>query len=483
MNMYPALSIQISGTDQLSNLGASGAMSSSFPVVPPFVDDKYSSYPDSFWVSPERELMKNPISSQASAIAFNSSIDEHLFTSSTGLPSDTHFSSVSHGGHSRISPFISQSSAERESFLPTHSSHLGVQSTALINNNDGSQDISWCTDPFQDFLNFPAYASAENSQVESSTGVVASEYHTRRDDWQWARGWINSELEPDCNELPNVSVVDPKPKQPQIRVQQPAPPVEFQSVDNAMSTAPPTKFRMRWTPERHEAFVEAVNQLGGSDQATPSAIKILMNVEGLTIFQVKSHLQKYRTAKFKPESSGGTSEKIATSIQEVKSLDLKTSMGITEALQIQMELQKRLHEQLENQRQLQLEIEKQGQHLKMMLEKQRKMEDDRIKASTSALDDPSAPLSNIVQPSPVHDNPETSKLDELKSGPGTSRVNATPEDSSWDVSRKQKAHESEDAKDQEPGCTNHTGPLTKRARADQIAAPSTEFWSDENLFP
>jgi SHAQKYF class myb-like DNA-binding protein len=104
---------------------------------------------------------------------------------------------------------------------------------------------------------------------------------------------------------------------------------------------------MRWSPELHEAFVEAVNQLGGSDKATPKGVLNLMNVEGLTIYHVKSHLQKYRTARYKPESPEETSEKKTSSIEEMKSLDLKTSKGITEALRLQMELQKRLHGQLE----------------------------------------------------------------------------------------------------------------------------------------
>ncbi|PHU01875.1 Protein PHR1-LIKE 1, partial [Capsicum chinense] len=55
----------------------------------------------------------------------------------------------------------------------------------------------------------------------------------------------------------------------------------------------------------------------------------------------------------------GTSEKKSTSVIEMPSLDLKTTMGITEALRLQMEAQKQLHEQLEIQRKLQLRIEEQ----------------------------------------------------------------------------------------------------------------------------
>ena len=55
----------------------------------------------------------------------------------------------------------------------------------------------------------------------------------------------------------------------------------------------PTKPRADWTPELHQRFVAAVNELG-FDNAVPKKVLQLMNTPHLTREQVASHMQKYR---------------------------------------------------------------------------------------------------------------------------------------------------------------------------------------------
>ncbi|KAK6922010.1 SANT/Myb domain [Dillenia turbinata] len=167
----------------------------------------------------------------------------------------------------------------------------------------------------------------------------------------------------------------------------------MQNQDMNLVLSTDAKPRLKWTPELHQRFVEAVNQLGGPDKATPKTLMRLMGIQGLTLYHLKSHLQaisdstdpsfflKYRLGKSQqPEVCRDNREEV---YMENQSRDchligeitdgarnqIKESLQIAQALQMQMEVQRKLHEQIEVQRHLQLRIEAQGKYLQSVLKK------------------------------------------------------------------------------------------------------------------
>ncbi|XP_034686014.1 protein PHR1-LIKE 2 isoform X2 [Vitis riparia] len=163
------------------------------------------------------------------------------------------------------------------------------------------------------------------------------------------------------------------------------------------------KPRLRWTAELHERFVDAVTQLGGPDKATPKTIMRTMGVKGLTLYHLKSHLQKYRLGKQSCKELTDNSSCIAesqdtgsssTSSSRMIPQDLNDGYQVTEALRVQMEVQRRLHEQLEVQRHLQLRIEAQGKYLQSILEKACKALKDQA-AATAGLEAAREELSEL----------------------------------------------------------------------------------------
>ncbi|EXC04701.1 Putative Myb family transcription factor [Morus notabilis] len=73
--------------------------------------------------------------------------------------------------------------------------------------------------------------------------------------------------------------------------------------------------RLRWTPDLHLCFVRAVERLGGQERATPKLVLQMMNIKGLSIAHVKSHLQMYRSKKIEDPNQDPHSFKTVLSEQ------------------------------------------------------------------------------------------------------------------------------------------------------------------------
>lgn len=138
------------------------------------------------------------------------------------------------------------------------------------------------------------------------------------------------------------------------------------------------KPRLRWTADLHERFVDAVTQLGGANKATPKAIMRTMGVKGLTLFHLKSHLQKYRLGKQSGKDMGeapkdgisasylSESPGTSNSSPNLPTSDINEGYEVKEALRVQMEVQSKLHLQVEAEKHLQIRQDAEQRYMAML---------------------------------------------------------------------------------------------------------------------
>ncbi|XP_074568810.1 protein PHOSPHATE STARVATION RESPONSE 2-like [Curcuma longa] len=379
--------------EQLCNSGNSGIMPSSLPQLPITVEERFLEPPDSQQIPVDE--MGNPLVSPYSSYVANAGYVQTLHSSPSGFSSVHHYPPIlPHERHTNAN----NTAINAGNSLPTYSSHKGAFQASTDNFSKGPVEVTWSLDSVQGILN--SDDDITGSKPIQSSSVMMTDDLSKQKEW-----WNNIENE-DWKELLSDIESQPKVVYPAAQTSQnisvlhsqtyqsvPSHSGDLTAVTSPSSTtaaAAAVKPRMRWTPELHECFVNAVNQLGGGEKATPKGVLKLMKVEALTIYHVKSHLQKYRTAHYSSDSSEGISEKKATQSEEFPAIDLKKGFDLTEALRLQMEVQKRLHEQLEIQRNLQLRIEEQGKYLQMMFEKQCKSTMDKLHVPSTAEEPSSA---------------------------------------------------------------------------------------------
>ncbi|XP_020090623.1 protein PHOSPHATE STARVATION RESPONSE 3 isoform X2 [Ananas comosus] len=270
-----------------------------------------------------------------------------------------------------------QTSAAQDSDSPFHF-------TSDINNTPNSED-EHSDELMKDFLNLSGDASDgsfHGENCDSNSLAITEQMELQILSEQLGIAITDNEESPRLDDIYEKPQISPQPVS-SCQNQNPQPSgspikVQLHSTPSASrATTNNNKPRLRWTLDLHEHFVEAVNKLDGPDKATPKGVLKLMNVEGLTIYHVKSHLQKYRLAKYLPETKEVHQDKKSLPVEDKKVTPVtndsggkKKNMEMTEALRMQIEVQKQLHEQLE--RALQLRIEEHARYLQKILEEQQK---------------------------------------------------------------------------------------------------------------
>ena len=147
-------------------------MSSSLPVLPNTLEEKFPELPDPQHVPLEREIQRNPLPSQ-----------RPLFSSPSGFSPDLSFSStLAHERHTNNTPFVSRSLNAGVSLPSTYLSNMEI---FQVPNNfpKDPTEITWCPDSVQGMLNCSDGVIMGNNQIQNSSNKVSNDRNKQNEWW------------------------------------------------------------------------------------------------------------------------------------------------------------------------------------------------------------------------------------------------------------------------------------------------------------
>ncbi|KAL4197867.1 hypothetical protein AMTRI_Chr04g190440 [Amborella trichopoda] len=148
-----------------------------------------------------------------------------------------------------------------------------------------------------------------------------------------------------------------------------------------------TKPMLKWTPELHQLFLDTVARLGGLDEVSPKVMVRAMGIPGLTVFHLKSHLQRERYKRAKAQGlvhSRSLRNAMSNGDPWIQSMDamggIRRMRGAIfppdenirmeeEAIQKPISMKREMLQRIEVQKHLKLRMEAQTRYLQTVLER------------------------------------------------------------------------------------------------------------------